>query len=239
MVAHDARRAGRPAPQARRPHRAACRRTRRPGGRELRQAEARRAARRDAGDRRRLPLLCRRLPRDNRIRRRRISPRLYLDDPPRSDRRGRLHRAVELPADDGRLEARSGACRRQYGGDQALRADAADDAPACRARRRYPAGRRAERRRGPRRHHRRRTDQPPEGRDALADRQHRHRPQGPGGRLAIAEAYPPRAWRQGAGHRLRRCRHRRRGRGRAHVRLLQCRAGLHRRLPHLCRRGRL
>ncbi len=50
---------------------------------------------------------------------------------------------VELPADDGGLEARPGARRRQRPDPQARRADAADDAPLLRAR----AGRRAARRR--------------------------------------------------------------------------------------------
>ena len=49
------------------------------------------------------------------------------------------------------------------------------------------------------------------------------------------QAHPSRARRQGAGDRVRRCRHRRGGRGRQGVRLLQRRPGLHRRLPHLCR----
>ena len=50
-----------------------------------------------------------------------------------------------------------------------------------------------------------------------------------------AEAHPSGTGRQGAGHRLRRCRHCFRGRGRAGLRLLQRRPGLHGRLPHLCR----
>jgi len=44
--------------------------------------------------------------------RRRILARPYLDDPPRSGRRDRVHRAVELPADDGRVENRPGPGRR-------------------------------------------------------------------------------------------------------------------------------
>ena len=35
--------------------------------------------------------------------------RLHVDDPPRADRRDRADRAVELPADDGRVEDRPGA----------------------------------------------------------------------------------------------------------------------------------
>ena len=64
----------------------------------------------------------------------------------------------------------------------------------------------------------------------------RHRQEGARRGGEVGQAHASRARRQGAGHRLRRCRRRRGGRGRAHVRLLQCRPGLHRRLPHLCRR---
>ena len=39
----------------------------------------------------------------------RVHARLHVDDPPRAARRRRRDRAVELPADDGRLEARAGA----------------------------------------------------------------------------------------------------------------------------------
>ena len=46
------------------------------------------------------------------------------------DRRRRLDRAVELPADDDGLEARPGHRRRQHGGVQAIRTDAADRAEA-------------------------------------------------------------------------------------------------------------
>ena len=44
----------------------------------------------------------------------------HLDDPPRSDRRGRLDRAVELSPDDGDLEACAGARRRQHHRHQAF-----------------------------------------------------------------------------------------------------------------------
>ena len=54
-------------------------------------------------------------------------PRLH---PPRADRRRRRHRAVELPADDGRLQDRPGHHRRQHGRPQAGRADPADRAAA-------------------------------------------------------------------------------------------------------------
>ena len=81
----------------------------------------------------------------------RIPAGLHLDDPPRPDRRGRLDRAVELPADDGGVEDRAGARRRQHDGAEAVRADAADHAEAGEDRRRDPAGGRAQRRRRPRR----------------------------------------------------------------------------------------
>ena len=58
----------------------------------------------------------------------RISAGSHVDDPPRPDRHRRLHRAVELSADDDGLEARAGHCRRQHGRVQAVRADAADRA---------------------------------------------------------------------------------------------------------------
>ena len=55
------------------------------------------------------------------------------------------------------------------------------------------------------------------------------------GGLEDHQAHASGARRQGAGDRLRRCRHRRRRRRREAVRLLQCGAGLHGRLPDLCR----
>ena len=85
-------------------------------GAQLRQAEARRAPRRDPGGGRRASLLRRRVPRHARLGRGRIPARLHLDGPPRPDRRRRLDRAVELSADDGRMEDRAGARRRQHGG---------------------------------------------------------------------------------------------------------------------------
>ncbi len=106
---------------------------------------------RDPGHRRRVPLLRRRLPQPHGRGRGRVPRRLHQHDPPRSDRRRGLDRAVELPADDGGVEARAGAGRRQHRGAQAVRADAAHGAEARRAARRaLPAGRR-QRRRRPRR----------------------------------------------------------------------------------------
>ena len=68
--------------------------------------------------------------------RRRIPARTHQHHPPRPGRRGRLDRAVELPADDGGVEDRAGDRRRQHPGAEALRADAADrsEAGASRAR---------------------------------------------------------------------------------------------------------
>ena len=126
-------RALRRAPPHRRPHRGRGRRLRRARGAELRQADQRRAERRDPGDRRLLALLRRRRALPARGRRRRVPRRPHLDDPPRPGRRRRLDRALELPADDDGLEARPGARRRQHRGLQALRADAADRAEARRA----------------------------------------------------------------------------------------------------------
>ena len=66
------------------------------------------------------------------------------DDRARAARRRRRGRAVELPAADGRLEARPGARDRQLGRPEARRAVVADRAPAGRAGRRgRSAGRRA------------------------------------------------------------------------------------------------
>ena len=63
--------------------------------------------RRDAGDFRLLPLLRRRRAQHAWASGRGVHGRPHLDDPPRSDRRDRLDRAVELPADDGGVEARA------------------------------------------------------------------------------------------------------------------------------------
>ena len=86
---------------------------------------------------------------------------------------------------------------------------------------------------------RQRADQPSEGRDALADRLDRHRPEGAGGRVEVDQAHASGARRQGAGHRLRRRRSRLRRRRAEGLLVLQCRPGLHRRLAHLCRQGHL
>ena len=52
---------------------------------------------------------------------RRVRGGLHVDDPPRARRRGRPDHALELPADDGRLEDRPRPRRRQHGRAQAGR----------------------------------------------------------------------------------------------------------------------
>ena len=81
--------------------RRACRDFRRAGVAQLRQTLSLRVERRTAGGGRRVSLLRRGQPLPDRHGGRRVSGRAYLDDPPRSARRGGLDRAVELPADDG------------------------------------------------------------------------------------------------------------------------------------------
>ncbi len=109
------------------------------------------AQRRDPGDRRRVPLLRGRLPHHDRRRRGRVPRRLHQHDPPRPGRRRRFDRAVELPADDGGLEARPGARGGQHLRAEALRADAAHGAQARRAAGGDLPGRRRQRRLRPRR----------------------------------------------------------------------------------------
>ena len=134
LVADDAGGALGPAAEARRRDRARGGGLRRARGAQLRQAAHPGAARRNPGDRRLLPLLRRRGARDARPGGGRISRRPHLDGPARSHRRRRLDRAVELSADDGGVEARARARRRQHGRPEALRADAADHAEARAAR---------------------------------------------------------------------------------------------------------
>ncbi len=124
--------------------------------------------------------------------------------PPRADRNRRRHRTLELPADDGGVEARACSGRGQRPGAEAVRADAAHDSAIRTVRRRHPAGRRAQR------HHRGRCSGRRGDRQAsrcparVADRRRRdgqdHRANGCG----HAEARPPRARRQGARDRVRR-----------------------------------
>ena len=126
-----------------RSHRGWGRRVRRARVRQYRQAARRRVERRDSRDRRRVPLLRRSGADRPRRAGRRISAGLHQHDPPRS-RRGRgLDRSLELSADDGGVEARPGARRRQHRRAQALGADAAHGAQAGRGHGRdFPEGRR-------------------------------------------------------------------------------------------------
>ena len=184
-------------------------------------------ARRDAGPGRQPALLRRRGALPRRPRRRRVHEGLHVDDPPRAGRRRRSDRAVELPADDGDLEDRAGARRREHGGAEAVRADAADRGAPRRDRCRAPSEGRAERDLRPRGAGRRGPRPPPRRGDGLADRRRRDRQGGRAGRGRHAEAGAPRAGRQGARDRVRRRRPRGRGRGRQGRRLLQRRPGLH------------
>ena len=71
--------------------------------------------------------------------------------PPRAGRRDRPDRALELPADDGRVEVRPGAGHRQHGRPQAGRDHAAEHPALRRAGRRAPPQGRAQRAHRPRR----------------------------------------------------------------------------------------
>ena len=134
------------------PHGAPARARGRHGGERRGAVAARVPERRQAGrDRRRRdpvlgrqpPLLRRRGAEPRGEVRRRVRRGLHVDHPPRAARHRGRHHALELPADDGRLEARPGARRRQRPDPQARRADAADDASLLRARAgRGAAGRR-------------------------------------------------------------------------------------------------
>ncbi len=235
LVAHHAGAAlGLPA-EDRAGHRGRCRWLRGARGAQLRQADQRRAQRRNPRHRRLLALLCRRHPQHAGAGRRRIPARPHLDDPARPDRHRRLHRAVELPADDDGVEARPRHRRRQHGGVQALRADAAHGAEARQGDGRHSSRGRGQRHPRPRRERRQRADQPSQGQHDLDHRRRRDRQEGAAGRRQVGQAHASRTRRQGPGHRLRRRRPRGGGQRPQGLRLLQCRAGLHRRLPHLCR----
>ena len=200
-----------------------------------RQAEHSRSAGRDAGDLGLLPLLRRRRAQHAWRRRRRIHGGPHVHDPPRPHWRRGLDRAVELSADDGGMEARAGVGGRQYDRAQAVGTDAADDAEACQDHRRYLPRGRGECRHRARRDDRPRSHQPPQDRHGVAHRQHRYRAEGAASGIGHDQAHASRARRQGPGHRVRRCRHRVGGRRPEVVRLLQCRSGLHGRMPRLCR----
>ena len=166
----------------------------------------------------------------------RVPRRPHVVRAPGADRRHRPGHAVELPAQHGGLEGRAGDRRRQHRGAQALGHDAPLDAPARRGGRRVPARRRAQRGHGRPRHGR----GPPRAPDPADGRHHRVGARGDGGRPGGGirpEARAPRARRQGARDRVRRCRPPGGGRGHRHRRLLQRGPGLHRRHPR--RRARV
>ena len=105
--AHDPGRARDGAARARRPHRGARRRARRARVGQRGQAAGRGQGGRDRHDGRSPPVLRRRGAHARGQGERRVPRGLHLDDPARAGRRGRPDRAVELPADDGRLEDRA------------------------------------------------------------------------------------------------------------------------------------
>jgi acyl-CoA reductase-like NAD-dependent aldehyde dehydrogenase len=74
-----------------------------------------------------------------------VPGRTHLVHPPRPDRRGGQHRAMELPAVHGQLEARAGARDRQHGRPQAVDPDAAERAALRRDPGRAPSAGRGQR----------------------------------------------------------------------------------------------
>ncbi|CAA9402316.1 MAG: 4-aminobutyraldehyde dehydrogenase, partial [uncultured Pseudonocardia sp.] len=160
----------------------------------------------------------------------RVHAGLPVEHPARARRRRRVGDAVELPDDDGGLEVRSRARRRQHDRPQAQRHHPRQHGADGRAVLRHPAARGVQRRlRRP--VHRRAPGRPPHTGDGVDHRQHPGgQGRGHGGR-AERHAHPPGAGRQGAVRRVRRRRPGRRGRGDRRRRLLQRRAGLHRRHP--------
>ena len=149
-----------------------------------------------------------------------------------TDRRRRLHHAVEFSAGDDHPQGRTGDRRRLHGGAQAGVADAVLGARAGGARR---ARRRAARR--VQRHHRighrdrRRADVESDRPQALVHRLDRDRQGADGAVRRHGEEAVARARRQRAVHRLRRCGSRRGGRGRDRVEVPQHRPDLRLRQP--------
>ena len=139
----------------------------------------------------------------------------------RADGRRRPDRPVELPAADGRLEARPRARLRQHRGAQARRDHAADRAAAGRD---LPGGRAARRRRehpARRRLDRRRARPPPGHRQDRLHRLDRRRQGHPGRHRGPRHRPHARARRQVGEHRVRRRRDRPGGRGHRQRHLLQ------------------
>ena len=136
---------------------------------------------------------------------------------PRADRGGRRDRALELPADRHRLEARRGPRDRQLGRAQAGVAVAADrPAPRGARGRSRPAGRRPQRRPGPGCRHRGCARPPPGGRQDRVHGLHRGRAVAAARRRRDGrQGHHPRARREEPAGRARR-RRRSRSRGRHH-----------------------
>ena len=166
VVGNDARPALAGAARAGRPDRGARRGDRPAGGARRGQADRGGEQRRDPGDGRQPALLRRRRALPGGPGRGRVHGGLHLVHAPRGGRGDRTGDAVELPADDGDLEIRSGARGRQHGRAQA-RGDDADDHPALRrAGGGDPAGGRAQRRDGTGRADGRGADRSPRRRHA-------------------------------------------------------------------------
>ena len=191
-------RARRRAAETRRPGRIAWRRTGRDRERQRRQADVAGQVR-DPLRRRQPALLRRRRALPRRQGRRRVPRRLHQHDPARAGRRGRLDRAVELPADDGGVEDRPGAGHRQHGGAQARRADPADLAAPGRTGRRHLPARRVQRDHRPWRTRGRVAGAPSQGRHGLAHRRRGHRQDHREVGLGFAQARAPGTRRQGSG----------------------------------------
>ena len=117
----------------------------RPRGREHRQADPPDPQRRDPADGRPDPLLRHGGPPSRGQERRRVHAQHDVVHPPRTDRRLRPGGTVELPDDDGRVEVRAGAGRRQHRRAEAQRHDAGQHDVARRDRRRVLPGRRVQR----------------------------------------------------------------------------------------------
>ncbi len=199
-------------------------------GRRHRQAGRSVHRRRTAGRRRSAAVLRRGRPHPARRAGGGVHRRLHLDAAPRADRRLRPDRALELPADDGDLEDRSGAGGGQHRRAQARRDDAVLGGAAGPDRRGRPAARRAQRDlRGP-------GHRPGAGRASGAPpgRGHRQPTRRPGdraGRRGRRQTAAPGARRQRPGDRARRRRPRSDGRRPGRGRLLQRGPGLHRAQP--------
>src|SRR3569833_364584 len=205
-------------------------RVRRPRGARDRQDPVGRAGGGDPGVRERAAVLRRRRAAAGGHGRRGVHAGPHLGGPPRAGGRLRADRAVELPADDGGLEDRTGAGRGQHRGAQAGRDDAVDRRAAGRGRGGVPAGGRVHRAdRRPR--HRPRAGASPDHGPRLDHRVdaggHRRRH----GRGRRPQAHPPGAGRQRTAAGLPRRRPRRDGGRHRGRRVLQRGSGLHRGQP--------